>query len=105
MENTCPTEVYSTENLHFRLCLITKSKEKIEMICESTTFVLSCCHFSQFSCARPRNFSLRPEKKRHLLRRLRILSQIVPFSLESRQAPALLNIFFTALRNSRLRME
>ena len=33
------------------------------MICESTTFVLSCCHFSQFSCARPRNFSLRPKKK------------------------------------------
>ena len=45
------------------------------------------------------------KKKRHLLRRLRILSQIVPFSLESRQAPARLNIFFTALRNSRLRME
>ena len=55
--------------------------------------------------ARVLEISLFALKKRHLLRRLKILSQIVPFSLESRQAPALLNIFFTALRNSRLRME
>ena len=55
--------------------------------------------------ARVLEISLLALKKRHLLRRLKILSQIVPFSLESRQAPALLNIFFTALRNSRLRME
>ena len=28
MENTCPTEVYSTENLHFRLCLNNKIQRK-----------------------------------------------------------------------------
>ena len=52
----------NTEICTFVYVLITKSKEKIEMICESTTFVLSCCHFSQFSRALPRNFSLRPKK-------------------------------------------